>query len=158
MLPVELMVAGRVTPQVQSEFEQRTTGHAASGMIRFNWLGQVAAERIPEVDRSAHVLYSSDVNAACPNSVIEAMGCGLPVAAFDTGALPELVSPDAGVVVSYGSDPWKLGAPDIDTLAIGVKSILDDRLTYSDGARKRAEELFNLETMVDRYLEVLLSR
>ena len=43
-----------------------------------------------------------------PNSVIEALACGLPVVSFDTGALPELVTPGAGRVVAYGGDPWRL--------------------------------------------------
>ncbi len=67
----------------------------------------------PEIDRSAHMLFSADLNAACPNSVIEAMACGLPVAGFDTGALNELIVGDAGRLVPYGGDPWRLEKPDI---------------------------------------------
>ncbi len=86
---VELMVAGRVSDDVKSRWVQKTS-------IQIEWAGLVPHENIPELDRSAHVLYSSDINAACPNSVIEALACGLPVLAFDTGALPELVTGDSG--------------------------------------------------------------
>ena len=44
---------------------------------------------------------------------MEALACGMPVVSFDTGALPELVTQDAGRVVAYGADAWRLEPPDI---------------------------------------------
>ena len=103
--PMELMVVGTIT----DKHKQRVQAHSKVPII---WAGKVSREQIPEIDRSAHLLFSADINAACPNSVIEALACGLPVAAFDTGALNELVLGDAGRLVPYGSDLWKLESPD----------------------------------------------
>ena len=73
--PVAVTVVGRVAAGLQARWQ-----HQAEMRIEFT--GPVPRERIPEIDRSAHLLYSADVNAACPNSVIEALACGLPVAGF----------------------------------------------------------------------------
>ncbi len=120
------------------------------------WTGLVPADRIPEIDRSAHLLYSADVNPACPNSVIEALACGLPVVAFDTGALPELVTAACGRIIPYGGDPWRLERPDIDALADAAGQILNDLERYHRAARARAEAVFDLDVMVKAYLDILL--
>jgi glycosyltransferase involved in cell wall biosynthesis len=147
---VELVVVGRVAPQVSERWEGRSR-------LSLRWMGQVPPERIPEIDRSAHLLYSADLNAACPNSVIEAMACGLPVVAFDTGALPELVTGGAGRVVPYGGDPWRLDPPDVAALAEAALEVLVDQDSYRLAARRRAEAMFGLDEMVDGYLQVLLA-
>ncbi len=147
--PVELMVVGRVPPDLQAAAQSKSR-------VPLLWAGTVPGERIPMIDRSAHLLYSADLNAACPNSVIEALACGLPVAAFATGALPELVTGDAGRLASYGGDPWKLDAPDLPALADAAAEILSAQGRFRLAARRRAEEAFDLERMVERYLEVLL--
>jgi glycosyltransferase involved in cell wall biosynthesis len=98
------------------------------------------------------LLFSGDLNAACPNSVIEAMACGLPVLAFDTGALKELVATDAGRIVPYGGDAWKLDSPNISNLAEGAKEILGNQANFNSGARARAEAQFGLDQMVDAYI------
>jgi glycosyltransferase involved in cell wall biosynthesis len=148
-LPLELMVVGRLSPHLQATFQKMST-------VPILWAGLVPPGYIPGIDRSAHLLYSADINAACPNSVIEALACGLPVVGFDTGALPELVTGDAGRLVSYGGDPWKLDPPDLPSLARAAAEILQDNPHFRLSARRRAEEAFNLDTMVDRYLDVLL--
>jgi glycosyltransferase involved in cell wall biosynthesis len=81
----------------------------------------------------------------------------LPVLAFDTGALPELVCGGAGRIVPYGGDPWKLEQPDVPGLARAAADILDDQARFRKAARARAEEAFGLDHMVDAYLEVLLA-
>jgi glycosyltransferase involved in cell wall biosynthesis len=116
----------------------------------------VPHELIPELDRSAHLLFSADINAACPNSVIEALACGLPIAAFSTGALPELVSGDSGRLVPYGGDPWTLDKPDIPALSQAVIQVLQNQDRFRTAARQRAESAFGLDKMVQRYQDVLL--
>ena len=148
-VPLELMVVGRLSPNMQSTFQEKSR-------IPLVWAGLVPHEAIPALDRSAHLLYSADINAACPNSVIEALACGLPVSGFATGALPELVTGDAGRLVPYGGDPWKLETPDLPALAAAAAVILQNNAAFRLAARRRAEEAFGLDTMLDRYLEVLL--
>jgi glycosyltransferase involved in cell wall biosynthesis len=88
----------------------------------------ISADRIPLIDRSAHVLFSADLNAACPNSVIEALACGLPVISYATGSLPEIITGDAGKVVPYGSNYWNLEPPDIDALADAAREVLANQV------------------------------
>jgi glycosyltransferase involved in cell wall biosynthesis len=147
--PVELAVVGDVPAALRLRMEDR-----APGMVR--WLGVLQRDAIPSADRSAHLLFSADLNAACPNSVVEALACGLPVVAFATGSLPELVQGSAGRVVPWGSNYWKLEPPDISALAEAALGILADSERFRLGARERAEEAFGLEEMVDKYVEALL--
>jgi glycosyltransferase involved in cell wall biosynthesis len=84
------------------------------------------------------------------------MACGLPVVAFDTGALNELVLNDSGRLVPYGGDPWKIGQPDIPALANAAAEILKDQTRFRKNARTQAESALGLEKMTDRYLSFLL--
>jgi glycosyltransferase involved in cell wall biosynthesis len=145
---VEIMIVGKVDITLQQEWKQKTK-------IRMSFVEKVSHERIPEIDRSAHVLFAAALDAACPNSTIEAMACGLPVVAFDTGALPELIQGDAGRVVLYGGNPWKLDTPDIAGLAQATIDVLGNQPHFRVGARKRAEEAFGLDHMVEGYLKSL---
>jgi glycosyltransferase involved in cell wall biosynthesis len=148
-LPVELMVVGDVPDRLHTA-EQRLPAGCLT------WTGVVPRERIPELDRSAHLLFSADINAACPNAVIEALACGLPVVSFDTGALGELLRDGAGEAVPYGGDVWKLDPPDTGALAAAAANILTHLPDYRQAARRRAVQAFGLEQMVDQYLAVLL--
>lgn len=76
--------------------------------------------------------------------------------AFDTGALSELVRNEAGAVVPYGGDHWKLDPPDISALAQAALPILEHNTAFRKAARFRAEEAFDLDDMTRAYLEVLL--
>ena len=146
--PIVLRVVGRVAAGLQARWEQQA-------QVRIEFTGLAPRDLIPEIDRSAHLLYSADVNAACPNSVIEALACGLPVTAFATGALPELAPGDAGRLVPYGSDVWRLEVPDVDKLASAAAEILADPDRFRTAARARAEQAFGLDRMVEAYLTAL---
>jgi glycosyltransferase involved in cell wall biosynthesis len=147
-LPVELVVAGSLTPELLASLKP-------SRQVNVTWAGVLPGDRIPFMDRSAHLLFSADINAACPNSAIEALACGLPVVGFSTGGLTEIVSGDAGRLVPYGGDPWKLEPPDLPALAAAASEILRDNNRFRRAARLRAENAFNLEQVVDSYLQVL---
>ncbi len=147
--PVELMVVGKIWENVLARWQQEKS-------IPITWQGVVERELIPEIDRSAHVLFSADLNAACPNSVVEALACGLPVVGFATGALPELVTDGAGELVPYGGNVWQLEPPDLPALADATLKVLTDQDNYRRAARRRAEQAFDLQAMIDTYLEELI--
>jgi glycosyltransferase involved in cell wall biosynthesis len=144
---VELMVVGNVPDTLKKSIDEMD--------VNVFWKGIVKREEIPMIDRSAHLLFSSDINAACPNSVIEAMACGLPVIGYDTGALPELVSDNAGAIAAYGGDPWNLDEPNIHSLADAAQRVLKNQVEYKQGARARAIEKFNILQITDQYIRVL---
>jgi len=145
---LEFMVVGQVAEAVRRAWD-RSRG------VQIHWRGRVAPAEIPFLDRSAHFLYSSDVHPACPNAVIEALACGLPVLAFETGALPELVSESCGRVVPYGGDAWRLQPPDIPALARAGVEIALQQEQMRPAARARAEACFDVQEMAKAYAEVL---
>jgi glycosyltransferase involved in cell wall biosynthesis len=142
---VELMVAGRL-PKLPGSFKL-----PGSSLL----LGELPPDSVPALLRSGDLLFSADIHPACPNSVIEALACGLPVIGFETGALREIVDADSGAVVPYGGDSWKLGPPDLPALVRAAQAILDGGDRFRRGARRRAEAAFSLDRMVDDYLAVL---
>ena len=145
--PIEVIVAGKVDEATQVKLQSK---------VPVKFLGTIPREEIPRLARSSHLMYCAEVNPPCPNSVIEALACGLPVVGFDSGSLKELVGEDAGRVVPYGANPWKLETPHIAALADSAEEVLSKQEQFRAAARKRAESIFGLEKMVDSYLKVLL--
>ena len=132
---VELMVVGNAPEAMRRQVAYR---HGAS----VRWMGLIPHEQIPEIDRSAHLLFPAEINAACPNSVVEALSSGLPVVSYATGSLPELIGEDGGSVVPYGTNYWRLEAPETENLVNAAIRVLDKLPDYRKSARKRAEALF----------------
>jgi glycosyltransferase involved in cell wall biosynthesis len=146
---LEVCIVGHVDERTKAAL--RTQDRFA---IRF--MDTVSREQIPQLMRSAHALFSAEINPPCPNSVIEALACGLPVIGFDTGSLAEIVQGDAGRLAKYEANPWKLEKPDVSTLARAAEEVLLNNAHFRISAREQAESKFGLDAMVDAYLKVLL--
>jgi glycosyltransferase involved in cell wall biosynthesis len=145
--PMEVVVAGKVDDATQRSLQSK---------VPVKFFGTIPREHVPALARSSHMMYCAEVNPPCPNSVIEALACGLPVIGFDSGALKELVTEDAGCIVPYGGNPWKLETPDISALAVSAEQVLTKQDQFRAAARMRAESAFGLDQMVESYLKVLL--
>jgi glycosyltransferase involved in cell wall biosynthesis len=145
--PMEVVVAGTVDEATQQKLRSN---------VSVKFLGTVPRADIPKLARSSHMMYCAEVNPPCPNSVIEALACGLPVIGFDSGSLKELVTEDAGCIVPYGTNPWKLETPNIEALASSAGEVLEKQDQFRAAARRRAESAFGLDQMVESYLKVLL--
>lgn len=153
--PVRMHVAGKTTPESEARINRRmeTSGKSAEAVFE----GVCSRERLIELERNAAFFFSSEIHAACPNAVIEAMACGVPVIGFDTGALKD-VTGDAGIIVPYGADPWKLEQPDGVPLADAAETVVRNNAAFRLKARSRAEAEFSVQKMAESYLNFCLSK
>jgi glycosyltransferase involved in cell wall biosynthesis len=103
----------------------------------------------------AAVYLSLDVNAACPNAVVEAMASGLPVIGFDTGSMKELVG-RGGEAVEFEGNPWRLEIPrNLDAIGDAGRQVLARWDVYSQNARQEAESKFDIRATARAYLEAM---
>lgn len=144
----KIVLVGKLTPEDQATLD---------GYDGVEVRGKIPREEMPQVFQTADMFLNLEVNPPCPNSMLEALASGLPVAAFDTGAARELVGENAGVLVPYGSDPWKLEQPDTDGMIEGVRALAGNLPSASVAARKRVVEQFTVDRMLKGYTEALQS-
>ena len=112
---------------------------------------------LPYYYRGADLYIFTDyITAGCPNSVIEALACGIPVAGFKVGVLGEMIDNDSGILVNCQDEKGcEISKNDIDLLADAILKIKADLYEYKKGARMKAETKFSLNEMTDSYINVL---
>jgi len=147
--PVEMMIAGEVPQNIRHEMMR-------GSRIQFEWVGILPRPEIARRERLADLFFSAEPNPACPNAVIEAMASGLPVAAYESGAIRELVDDRCGILAPYGGDIWKLEPADSYRMALRLKNSVDRFAEMGQSARRTAEEHFDLGQMTRQYRQVIL--
>ena len=101
-------------------------------------LGLLGREELASALRSCHVLLTFSRNEACPNHVLEALACGLPVLYDDSGAMAEVIG-DCGLPVTT------------ENFSSQFREISSTIKAGSINARDRAIELFSPEVILPRY-------
>jgi glycosyltransferase involved in cell wall biosynthesis len=117
---------------------------------RVELLGRYAQRDAPALYRRAHALVHPKVRDPCPNVVLEALACGIPVVHSASGGVPELVG-DAGIGVPSATT-WERDVPPApDELAAAVRTVLASLDDYRTRARNRAVERFDLVPWIERH-------
>lgn len=107
-------------------------------------LGLLNRSELAVALRSCQMLLTFSRNEACPNHVLEALACGLPVLYEDSGAMREVVA-DCGLPVTVENFAEQLG------------KLLADRGRLSKAARQRAVERFNPQENFYQYIQAIQS-
>ena len=149
---LRLLLPKKVPMELYGRFENRAFQKYLDPKIHY--LGQVPRNKVQQVFQKA-IYLSLDIHPACPNTVIEALACGAPVVAFDTGSLKELVPPEAGIIVPYGSDPWQLAYPDDKALCNAILQVYRDWNKFSKAARLTAERNYDINHIFNSYLKII---
>jgi glycosyltransferase involved in cell wall biosynthesis len=111
-----------------------------------NYVG--SQDQMVELYRAADVFVLPSLQDNLPNTVMEAMSCGLPVVAFNTGGLPEMVKHK---VNGYLADTG-----DSKDLADGIQFILSET-QYSEfqkSARDKVLSSYHPEIIAGNYLKL----
>lgn len=115
--------------------------------------GPYTQERAPYIYRQADAYVMTKHNDPCPNTVLEALACGLPVLYSDSGGVGELVGP-CGVALPC-KESWDVPqAPEPRAIGNGMLAVAADRGALSTAARARAVDRFDIVSWLRRHHEV----
>jgi len=144
--PIEFMIVGDGPEAARLEALSVELGVADS--IQF--LGSRPNDEMPGLLSSAAIAVIPSLMEATSVAALEAMACGLPVVASNVGGLPEIVDGEVGAL-SVPGDP--------SSLADAISELLgrDDLAAVGARARARVMDLWSVDRLVDRHLEIYRS-
>lgn len=121
----------------------------------FNHIGLLPHDKMPEIYRQHDIYISLEKDAPCPNSVIEAMSSGLPVAGFEWGAMPEIVGTGSGILIQT-AHPESINQNEVLKLIHAINMIKIRYENFSQNARSQAQDQFSLQKICSEYLHVII--
>jgi glycosyltransferase involved in cell wall biosynthesis len=130
-----LTCAGSLTRDAAFVEQLRDRAARAGLEARIRFLGDVPADRLEACYDAADLFVLATRQETYGMAVAEALARGLPVVSTETGAIPELVGQDAGLLVPPG---------DGDGLTAALRTMLTDddlRQRLATGARRRRSTL-----------------
>lgn len=103
---------------------------------RIRYCGFVAPDELPQYYRGADIMFHLAYTDWCPNAVVEALSCGVPVITTHNGGVPELVQ-GSGIVIKSDED-YDMEFVDFQSLpqvnkilvAEAVNLILEDKAQF----------------------------
>jgi glycosyltransferase involved in cell wall biosynthesis len=137
--PVELIIFGRYSAVSHEQWS-----------CKVHWMGPVHDDAVmTTIYSAADVMIVPSRQDNLPNTAVEAMACGTPVAAFDLGGLPD--------IVDHMHTGWLAKPEDVLDLSQGLAWLLNDQQrlrTISDAARDSAVNKFSPKEVVQQYVAV----
>jgi glycosyltransferase involved in cell wall biosynthesis len=120
------------------------------GSVRHVGLGSISdPSEMARVYSAADVFAAPSLEDNLPTTVIEAMACGLPVAGYRTGGIPEMVI--------EGSTGLLVPTNDVSALSIALNQLVADpelRDHMGQAARTLAVERYSETAVVAQYAEL----
>ena len=105
-------------------------------------------EDIINLYNAVDLYVTSSLDENLPNTIMEAMSCGIPCVGFSTGGIPEMIDhKENGYVANY---------MDAEDLANGIRWVLEDAdyEQLSQNARKKVEEYYSEAVVAKQYKEL----
>ncbi len=122
---------------------------------RIDFLQAFSQNEAPSLMRQCDAYLALKYMDTCPNLVIEALACGLPVVYSSTGGLPELIDETCGVGLPL-EENWFANptSPRAGQIAEGMSQVIRQHKIMSLAARHRAEKMFDIEHWYTRQMQV----
>ncbi len=118
------------------------------------YLGKKTLEDVAVILRDADIFLYSYLNPPCPNSVLEAISCGLPVVGFDSGAMSELLFFSKELLAPVSDDLFQR-YEDFDYNKLSDKILLCiDNFGYYKQRAMDNHHLFRFEECGKQYMQI----
>lgn len=112
-----------------------------------HFLGFVSEEaELAHVYRAADAFCAPSLQENMANTVLEALACGIPVAAFNIGGMPDMIE--------HETSGWLAAPFDCADLANGLARLMDGPQQMRDAARQSALSCFDIRIVARMYAEL----
>lgn len=111
----------------------------------------------PTLLGSADGFVSLKYNDPCPNSILEALSCGLPVLYSKSGGTPELVGEKSGIGLNVPESYEDFFYPEPSDIADGILNLFERKEIFSVEARNRAVQMFSLTNWLHRHEKIFMN-
>ena len=144
--------AGFFDPKVKIKIFNLAKNYNISEKIKFS--STYTQEQANQIYNSADIYFYFVHQSNCPNSVLEAMSCGLPILTTNTGGLPELVTNGTGICLKTRESWERPFTPDINDALNGVKNIVKNYSDYSNNCINKIAKDHNINNWIKKHEEV----
>jgi glycosyltransferase involved in cell wall biosynthesis len=151
-LNAKLIIAGGIDNKAYAQ--ARALVESLNVKERVIFSGAYTQAQAPEIYRKADAYITTTHQDNCPNAVIEALSCGLPVVYSNTGGVPELVGNDAGIALECEESWGHSQVPEALNICNGMLEVVKNHKKMSVIARKRAVDKFDITHWVNRHKEI----
>jgi glycosyltransferase involved in cell wall biosynthesis len=132
---VEVLIFGKANPQNFDNFP-----------VPVHYLGKITQpEEMVKAYNAANMIVVPSLEDNLPNTVMEALSCGVPAVGFSTGGIPEMIDHQVnGFVSAFGS---------AESLAEGITWVLqnDGNNAISENARKKVLNTYSEKIVSSQY-------
>ena len=139
MKDVVLLIFGANKPQYNEDLG-----------FEVKYLGQISDDvTLSLIYNSADVFIAPSREDNLPNTIVEAISCGLPCIAFNIGGMPDLIKHKKN---GYLAKPF-----DIKDLAKGINFVLEDENRWnslSENALNKAQRDYDINVVSDKYIDL----
>jgi len=148
----KLLIGGSISPNLKNMIISLIKNNKVENYVLLigEYRQEEAALLYNQADAFVYLLHQSP----CPNSVIEAMSCGLPILYSDSGGVPEIVGKKCGVPLEVELSFEKSFCPNIAIIKNGILKLINNYEYFSKESRLRAVNKFDIKYWIKRHQEV----
>ncbi len=149
-LSAELLIAGVIERSAMKDISKMIIHYKLENKIKY--IGPYNQKDAPKIYQKANAYIMLKYLDPCPNTVIEAMACGLPILYSNSGGLPELVDKKCGVGLPVDED-WNIDhkVPSTEEIGKGMIEIYDKCDIMGKNSRIAAIRKFDLTKWIERH-------
>ena len=151
-IKAKIEFAGYYDSKVKTKIFNLAKNYNIHEKIKFS--GTYKQEQANLIYNSADIYFYFVHQSNCPNSVLEAMACGLPILTTNTGGLPELVTNNTGICLKTEESWERPFTPDIIDALNGVKNIINNYSDYSNNCIIKIAKDHNINNWIKKHEEI----
>jgi glycosyltransferase involved in cell wall biosynthesis len=146
----QLLIVGSVDSEAGKILAQYQTDPLIGPRILYQ--SYISPDKLVEYYRRMSLLVHPVSGDACPNVVVEALACGVPVVAPKFGGSAEIIGTGGRC---FTAEPWVYDLKFVGAMEVAVREVLQEQKSFSEKARLQAEINLDITKMTRAYLAAL---